>query len=31
VVLERVQYNVGVGEDLFSERYLRRPPERWIK
>lgn len=31
VVFERVQYNVGIGDDLFSERYLRRPPERWIK
>ena len=31
VVYERVQYNVGIGDDLFSERYLRRPPERWIK
>jgi len=31
VVFERVQYNVGIGDDLFSERYLRRPPEKWIK
>mgnify|MGYP001562476049 CR=1 FL=1 len=31
VVFERIQYNVGLGEDLFSERYLRRPPEKWIK
>lgn len=31
VVFERAQYNVGIGDDLFSERYLRRPPERWIK
>lgn len=31
VVFERIQYNVGIGDDLFSERYLRRPPERWIK
>jgi outer membrane lipoprotein-sorting protein len=31
VVFERIQYNVGIGGDLFSERYLRRPPERWIK
>ena len=28
VVFERVQYEVGLGDDLFSERYLRRPPER---
>ncbi|MBI4715055.1 MAG: outer membrane lipoprotein-sorting protein [Nitrospirae bacterium] len=31
VVFERIRYDVGIGEDLFSERYLRRPPERWIK
>ena len=31
VVFERIQYNVGIGDDLFSERYLRRPPEKWIK
>ena len=31
VVFEDVQYEVGLGDDLFSERYLRRPPERWIK
>lgn len=31
VVFERIQYNVGLGDDLFSERYLRRPPEKWIK
>ena len=31
VVFERIQYNVGIGDDLFSERYLRKPPERWIK
>jgi outer membrane lipoprotein-sorting protein len=30
-VFEHVQYNVGLGDDLFSERYLRRPPEKWIK
>jgi len=30
-VFERIQYNVGIGDDLFSERYLRRPPEKWIK
>jgi outer membrane lipoprotein-sorting protein len=24
-------YNTGVKDDLFSERYLRRPPMRWIR
>jgi hypothetical protein len=31
VIFQRIQYNVGIGDDLFSERFLRRPPERWIK
>ncbi|MBI4715935.1 MAG: outer membrane lipoprotein-sorting protein [Nitrospirae bacterium] len=30
-VFERIQYNVGLGGDLFSERYLRQPPKRWIE
>jgi outer membrane lipoprotein-sorting protein len=28
---ERVQYNVGLTEDLFTERYLRRPPMQQLK
>lgn len=31
VVFERVEYNLGIEEDLFTERFLKRPPERWIK
>ena len=31
VTFESVAYNVGLSEDLFSERYLRRPPARWIR
>jgi len=31
VVFESVTYNVGLGDDIFSERYLRKPPEKWIK
>jgi outer membrane lipoprotein-sorting protein len=31
VVFESISYNAGIGEDLFSERYLRKPPEKWIK
>ena len=31
VTFEPVEYNVGLPEDLFSERYLRRPPARWIR
>lgn len=26
-----VQYNVGTPEDIFTERYLRRPPREWVK
>ncbi len=31
VVFDTVQYGVGLKESLFSERYLRNPPRRWIK
>ncbi len=31
VVYQEVEYGVGLGEDLFSERYLRRPPRQWIR
>ncbi|MBI4595398.1 MAG: outer membrane lipoprotein-sorting protein [Candidatus Tectomicrobia bacterium] len=31
VTLTPVSYNVGLQDDLFTERYLRNPPERWIK
>ncbi len=31
VVYQEVGYGVGLGEDLFSERYLRRPPRQWIR
>ncbi|MCF7869921.1 MAG: outer membrane lipoprotein-sorting protein [Candidatus Omnitrophica bacterium] len=27
----QVDYNLGLSEDVFSERYLRRPPRRWIR
>ncbi len=26
-----VKYNVGLTEDIFTERYLRRPPVKWIR
>lgn len=26
-----VSYNIGLQDDIFTERYLRKPPERWIK
>ena len=31
VIFEEIEYNVGVGDDLFSERYLRRPPPQWVR
>ena len=26
-----VKYNIGIAEDIFSERYLRRPPRKYLK
>ena len=26
-----VQYNLGIPDDIFSERYLRRAPRKWLK
>ncbi len=26
-----VQYDAGLTEDIFAERYLRRPPTKWVK
>lgn len=31
VVFESVAYNVGLGDDIFTERTLRWPPEKWLK
>jgi hypothetical protein len=31
VVFENVAYNVGLGDDIFTERALRKPPEKWLK
>lgn len=31
VVLETIAYNVGLGDDIFTERALRRPAEKWLK
>ena len=31
VTFQTVEYNVGIGDDIFSERYLRRPPLQWIR
>lgn len=31
VMFQEVEYNLGIGDDIFSERYLRRPPSEWIR
>ncbi len=31
VTFQSTEYNLGIGDDIFSERYLRRPPAEWIK
>jgi outer membrane lipoprotein-sorting protein len=31
VTYTSVSYDVGLQENIFTERYLRNPPERWIK
>ncbi len=31
VIFLEVSYNIGLPDDLFSERYLRNPPARWIR
>jgi hypothetical protein len=31
VAFTSVAYNVGLGDNIFSERYLRRPPRKWIQ
>lgn len=31
VTFSSIEYNVGLEESLFTERYLRQPPRRWIR
>jgi hypothetical protein len=31
VTFENMTYNVGLKDDLFTERYLRQPPRKWIQ
>lgn len=31
VVFQSVRYDVGLSEDVFTERYLRQPPAEWIR
>ena len=31
VVYQKAEYNIGIEDDLFSERYLKRPLKKWIE
>ena len=31
VTYNQVEYNLGIEPDLFTERFLKRPPAKWIK
>jgi outer membrane lipoprotein-sorting protein len=31
VSYDQVEYNLGLDSDLFTERFLKRPPAKWIK
>ena len=31
VTFQGVEYNLGIEDNIFSERYLRRPPLKWIR
>jgi hypothetical protein len=31
VAFTEVKYNVGIGPEIFAERYLKNPPREYIK
>jgi outer membrane lipoprotein-sorting protein len=31
VTFTKTDYNIGVDDSLFSERFLKQPPKRWIE
>jgi outer membrane lipoprotein-sorting protein len=31
ITYNKIQYDIGLTDDIFTERYLRRPPTKWIK
>ncbi len=31
VTFKEVDYNVGIKDSLFSERYLKQPPKKWVR
>ncbi len=30
-VFREIEYNVGLEDEIFTERFLKKPPEKWIK
>jgi hypothetical protein len=30
-VFSNIQYDLGIDDSIFTERYLRRAPRRWLK
>jgi len=31
IVYSKVQYDIGLPEEIFSERYLRNPPRKYLR
>ncbi|MBI5893247.1 MAG: outer membrane lipoprotein-sorting protein [Deltaproteobacteria bacterium] len=31
VAFEKVEYNLGIEDDAFTERYLKKPLKKWIE
>ena len=31
VTYTKTDYNIGIEDSLFSERYLKQPPKKWIE
>jgi hypothetical protein len=31
VAYMKVDYNIGIEDNLFSERFLKQPPKKWIE
>jgi len=31
ITYNKIKYDIGLTDDIFTERYLRRPPVKWIK
>jgi outer membrane lipoprotein-sorting protein len=31
VVFREIEYNVGLEDEIFTERFLKKPPEKWIR